>query len=113
MGLSSSCTPNGFTSCPAVRSVFTTSYSVFQALASDELRGRHQPAVARIGRKQPLQVAIIAGRRIERVERLLLAVVLLERLGQLADRIDDLAAMEHWLLPRDLGHQLVDIFKLL
>src|SRR3954447_2645575 len=67
----------------------------------------------RIGRKQPGEIAVVGLGRREGVERLLLLVVLFERLAEPTQRIDTLPSRARPRRSPDLAHQLVDIFDLL
>src|SRR4051812_46768879 len=64
-------------------------------------------------REDPVQSTIIGLLGIDRVMSALLPVMLGERVVKLAKRIDPQPAREHRLFAGDLGHQLVDVFKLL
>ena len=83
------------------------------AVAAEERGRRRRAAMPRIVGEDAQQIAVVDRRMVDRVVRALLRVVLGQRLGELAQRIDAQPAREQRLLAGDLGHQLVDIFELL
>src|SRR5262245_11481040 len=69
--------------------------------------------MARIGREQPIKVAVVGFWGVESVKSLLLSIMFTKCHAELIQRIDPLPQVNKRSLASDFIHQLVDIFELL